>query len=104
MRLGTLPDATKINTIHSYRRTGGRHPHKGSREDKVCLLQRETGDDEESLPVAGMDRLSIQRELWYRGSSDSGSVKGSITGGNRAEGASKSEQHVADILLEHFPH
>ena len=62
-----------------------------------------------------MDRLSIQREFWYRGSSDSGSVKGNSTGGNNAtdggkspeissaEGASKSEQHAAGILLEHLP-
>ena len=70
--------------IHSNRRTSGRHPHGGSREDKFCLLQREYGDDEESLPVAGMDRLSIQRELWYRCSSDSGSVMGSSTEGNSA--------------------
>ena len=62
-----------------------------------------------------MDRFSIQRELLYRCSSDSGSVKGNSTEENiatdeghcpeisSAEGASKAEQHVAGILLEHFP-
>lgn len=48
------------------------------------LLQRENGDDEESLLVAGMDRISIQRKLWYRCNSDSGSVKGSSTEDNSA--------------------
>ena len=61
-----------------------------------------------------MDRISIQRELWYKCSSDSGSVKGSNTKDSNAadegqcpeisstEGASKAEQHAAGILLEHL--
>ena len=68
--------------VHSNRIASGRYPHEGSREDKACLLQREDGDDGESLPVEGMDRLSIQRELWYRCNSDSGSVKGNNTRDN----------------------
>ena len=101
--------------VHSNRRTSGKHPHEGSREDKVCILQRKDGDDEESFLVEGMDIISIQREMLYRGSSDSGSVKGSSTKDSSAanegqrleisstEDASKAEQHAAGILLEHLP-
>ena len=89
--------------VHFNRRTGGRHPHKGSRKDKVCLLQREDGDDEESLPVAGMEDSVFRGSCSTDAASDSGSVKGSSTGGSSVKGASKSEQHAAVILLEHFP-
>ena len=52
-----------IVVVHSNRRTSGRHSHEGYGEDHVCLLQREDGDDQESILVAGMDRIKIQREL-----------------------------------------
>ena len=83
--------------VHSNRRTGG------SGKDKVCLLQREDGDDEESLPVAGMENSVFRGSCGTDVASDSGNVKGSNTGGNNIEGASESEQHATDILLEHLP-
>ena len=70
--------------VHSNRRIGGRHPHKGSGKDKVCLLQREDGDDEESLPVAGMEDLVFRGSRGIEATSDCGSVKGSGTGGSSA--------------------
>ena len=94
---------------------GGRHPHQGSGKDKVCLLQREDGDDEESLPVAGMEDSVFRGSCGTDVASDSCSAMGSSTKGsntadegqqsgiNSAEGASKSEQYAAGKLLENFP-
>ena len=96
------------------RRSGG-YSHESFGEDKVCLLQSEDGDDQESIPVARMDRIRIQRELQYRCNSDSGRVMGSSTEGNNAadegqqpkinstEDASKAKQHAIGILLKHLP-
>ena len=53
-------------------------------KDKVCLFQREDGDDQESISLEGMDRIRIQRELQHKWGSDSGSVMG-----NNVEDASK---------------
>jgi len=38
-------------------RTGGSHSHQGPRKNKVCLLQGEDGDGEESVSVAEADSI-----------------------------------------------
>ena len=42
-------------TVHSDKRTSGRHSHQGSRKNKLCLFLGEDGDGEESISVAEMD-------------------------------------------------
>lgn len=71
--------------VHSYRRTSGGYPHESSGKDKFCLFQRNDGDDQESISVAGMDKLRIQWELQYKWSSASDSVMASSTEGSNAE-------------------
>jgi len=37
--------------VQSYRRTGGRHPHQGSRKNQVCSFQGQDGDGKESISI-----------------------------------------------------
>ena len=60
-------------------------------KEKVCLLQREDGDDEESLPVVGMEDSVFRESCGADAASDNGSVNDNSTRGNNVEGASESE-------------
>ena len=51
------PTRGSIVEVHPNRRTSGKHPHQGSRKNKVCLFQGEDGDGEESVSVAEADSI-----------------------------------------------